>query len=218
MRGPHLDLTIPLDMTAMYAMHHALRRELEHIARVTIRIDDDPRRILRTAIGWQLFTRSVRIHHSAEDDMLWPALRRQLADRPDGLVLLEAMEAEHAAIDQVIATVNELLADPDVDQVRLGDLTDSLVTGLRGHLKHEEDAAIPLIRRALTTRQWAAFAQIHGQRVGADAPRLLPWLLENADPQTTARMLATLPEPARTAYDTQWQPAHAALDRWCSRA
>ncbi|MFI7129310.1 hemerythrin domain-containing protein [Nonomuraea sp. NPDC050153] len=205
-------------MTAMYAMHHALRRELEHIARVTVRIDDDPRRILRTAIGWQLFTRSVRIHHRAEDDMLWPALRRQLADRPDDLVPLEAMEAEHAAIDQVIATVDELLADPEADQVRLGDLADSLVTGLRGHLGHEEDAVIPLIRRALTARQWAAFDQIHARRVGADAPRLLPWLLENADPQTTARVLATLPEAARTAYDTQWQPAHAALDRWCSRA
>ncbi|MEO3811125.1 hypothetical protein ABGB17_19175 [Sphaerisporangium sp. B11E5] len=79
-------------------------------------------------------------------------------------------------------------------------------------------SAIPLIRRALTARQWAAFDQIHGRRVGADAPRLLPWLLENADPQTTASVLATLPEPARAAYTTQWQPAHAALDRWCSRA
>ncbi|GAA0398602.1 hypothetical protein GCM10009530_57830 [Microbispora corallina] len=207
-----------MDLTGMYAMHHALRRELEHIARVTVRIDDDPRRILRTAIGWQLFTRSVRIHHSAEDDMLWPVLRRQLADRPDDLVPLEAMEAEHAAIDQLIATVDELLADPDADQVRLGDLTDSLVTGLRGHLEHEEDAVIPLTRRALTTAQWAAFDQVHTQRVGADAPRLLPWLLEEADPRITARMLATLPEPARTAYDTQWQPAHAALDRWRSRA
>ena len=49
---------------------------------------------------------------------------------------LEAMEAEHAAIDQLITTVNELLADHEADQLRLGDLTDSLVTGLGGHLKH----------------------------------------------------------------------------------
>jgi hemerythrin-like domain-containing protein len=168
-----LEVTMPLDMTAMYTMHGALRRELEHIARVTVRIDDDPRHVLRTAVGWQLFKRALRIHHGAEDDMLWPVLRRRLADRPDDLVLLEAMEAEHAAIGQVIATVDELLADPEADRVRLGDLTDSLVRGVRGHLRHEEDAAVPLIARALTTAEWAAFEHVHGERIGAEAPQVL---------------------------------------------
>jgi hemerythrin-like domain-containing protein len=209
-----LDLNMPLDMTAMYAMHDALRRELEHIARVTVRIDDDPRHVLRTAVGWQLFKRSLRIHHGAEDAMLWPALRRQLADRPDDLVLLEAMEAEHAAIGQVIATVDELLTDPEADQVRLGDLTDSLVTGVHGHLTHEEQAAVPLIERTLTTAQWAAFEQVHGQRIGADVPQVLPWLLGDADPRSIARTLATLPEAVRTAYRTRWQPDYSILDRW----
>jgi hemerythrin-like domain-containing protein len=129
------------------------------------RIDDDPRRVLRTAVGWRLFKRSLRIHQGAEDDLLWPVLRRQLFDRPDDLALLEAMEAEHTAIDQVIATVDELLADPEADRVRLGDLTDSLVTGVRGHLTHEEQAVVPLIARVLTTAQWAAFEQVHGQRI-----------------------------------------------------
>lgn len=213
-----LDLTMHFDMTVMHAMHDALRRELEHIARVTVRIDDDPRHVLRTAVGWQLFKRSLRIHHGAEDDMLWPVLRRQLADRPDDLVLLEAMEAEHAAIGQVIATVDELLADPEADQVRLGDLTDSLVNGVRGHLAHEEQAAVPLIERALTTAQWGAFEQVHGQRIGAEAPQILPWLLENADPRRIARTLAMLPEAVRSAYRTQRQPDWSVHDRWSSHA
>ncbi|MBP2328091.1 iron-sulfur cluster repair protein YtfE (RIC family) [Kibdelosporangium banguiense] len=209
---------MPLDMTAMHAMHDALRRELEHIARVTERIDHDPRHVLRTAIGWQLFKRSLRIHHSAEDDMLWPVLRRRLAGRPDELVLLEAMEAEHAAIGQVVATVDELLTAPDADPLRLGDLTDSLVTGVRGHLTHEERAAIPLIARALSTAQWAAFEHVHSQRIGADAPQVLPWLLENADPQNITRTLSTLPASVRTAYYTRWRPDYSAHDRWTSQA
>lgn len=208
---------MPLDMTVMYAMHDVLRRELEHIARVTVRIDDDPRHVLRTAVGWQLFKRSLRIHHSAEDDMLWPVLRRQLVDGPDDLVLLEAMEAEHAAISQVIAAVDELLADPEADRVRLGDLTDSLVRGVYGHLAHEEEAAVPLIARALTTAQWAAFEQVHGQWIGADAPQALPWLLENTDPQSVARTPAALPDAVRTAYHTRWQPDYSVLDRWSSQ-
>jgi hypothetical protein len=46
-----------LDMTATYAMHNALRRELEHIAKITARADDDPRRILASAAGWEMFKR-----------------------------------------------------------------------------------------------------------------------------------------------------------------
>jgi iron-sulfur cluster repair protein YtfE (RIC family) len=203
-----------LDMTAMYAMHDALRRELAHLARVTSKVDDDPRRVLSSAVGWHLFKKSLHIHHTAEDDALWPALRATLADRPEDLALLEAMEAEHAAIDPIIGAIDATLADPNAESGRLGDLTDALSTGLAAHLKHEEDAAIPLIQMTATAQQWAHFGQIHGQRIGPDAPRLLPWLLDGADEQTIKTILAPLPEPARAAYAAQWRPAYTALAHW----
>jgi iron-sulfur cluster repair protein YtfE (RIC family) len=207
-----------LDMTAMYAMHDALRRELRHLAEVTANADDDPRRILGTAAGWELFKKALHVHHTAEDDALWPVMREALAGRPDDLALLEAMEAEHAAIDPVIEAIDEevgrALTDPGSGPARLGDLTDALVTGLDGHLEHEEDEALPLIQSVVTEQQWRHFGQVHGQRIGPDAPRILPWMLDGATPETAAAMLAPLPEPARTAFRTQWQPAYAALDRW----
>jgi iron-sulfur cluster repair protein YtfE (RIC family) len=206
-----------LDMTAMYAMHDALRRELVHLARVTAKADDDPQRVLSSAAGWQLFKKSLHVHHTAEDDVLWPALRETLADRPEDLALLEAMEAEHAAIDPLIGAIDATLADPHADLGRLGDLTDALVTGLAAHLEHEEDAAIPLIQQTATAQQWAHFGQVHGQRIGPDAPRLIPWLLDGADEQTVTTILAPLPEPVRAAYTAQWQPAYAATDPWSTR-
>ncbi|WP_336212836.1 hemerythrin domain-containing protein [Nonomuraea sp. LPB2021202275-12-8] len=207
-----------LDMTAMYAMHDALRRELTHMARVTAKTGDEPRRILRTAAGWHMFKKSLRIHHTAEDDALWPALRQSLADQQDDLVLLEVMEAEHAAIEPLMGAIDAALTDPDADRDRLGDLTDALATSLAAHLKHEEDAAIPLIQRTATVQQWAHFGQVHGQRIGPDAPRLIPWLLEGTDEQTVATMLAPLPEPVRAAYVAQWQPAYACLDHWSAES
>ena len=203
-----------LDMTGMYVMHHALRRELEHLAKMTARPDDDPRAVLRTAAGWQLFKTSLHIHHTTEDDALWPALRGHLATRPDELALLEAMESEHAAVDEVIETIDGLLADPDAALDRLGDLVDSLATGLTAHLKHEEDQTLPLIQAVATAQQWAHFGQVHGQRLGPDAPKLLPWLLDGATDQAITFILAPLPEPARAAFAAQWQPAYTALDRW----
>ncbi|MFC5185474.1 hemerythrin domain-containing protein [Actinomadura harenae] len=203
-----------LDMTAMCAMHDALRREAEHLAKVTTRVGVDPCAVLRTAAGWELFKTCLHVHHTAEDDALWPVLRQILADRPADLTLLEAMEVEHAAIDQVIEAIDEALAGPEDGLDRLGDLTDSLVTGLTGHLRHEEDQALPLIQAAATQEQWTRFGQIHAQRIGADAPRILPWLLDGASDQAVAAMLAQLTEPARQAYQHQWRPAYLALDRW----
>lgn len=206
-----------LDLTAMYAMHDALRRELAHLDRITTRASPAARQVLATAVGWQLFKKALHIHHTAEDDALWPPLRENLAGSPDDLALLEAMEAEHAAIDPLIEAIDALHADPDADPARLGDLVDSLAAGLAGHLKHEEDAALPLIQRTLTAEQWAHFGQVHAQRIGPDAPVLLPWLLDGADETTVAKLLAPLPEPARSAYATQWFPAYEALDRWNPR-
>jgi hypothetical protein len=71
-----------LDMTMMYAMHDALRRELERIARITARPDDDPRHVLGTAVGWEIFKTYLRVHHTAEDDAVWPVMYRVLAGRP----------------------------------------------------------------------------------------------------------------------------------------
>ncbi|MDL4818277.1 hemerythrin domain-containing protein [Actinomadura opuntiae] len=207
-----------LDMSSMYAFHDALRRELRHIAEVTERPDDDPRQVLATAVGWELFKKALHIHHTAEDDALWPAMRAALAGRPDDLALLDAMEAEHAAVDPAIDAVDAALADRETGPARLGELTDVLATALTAHLKHEEDEALALIDATLTEEQWRHFGQVSGQRVGADVSRIIPWMLDGASERATAAMLAPLPEPVRAAYANEWVPAYRALDLWAARA
>ncbi|GAA2166100.1 hemerythrin domain-containing protein [Actinomadura napierensis] len=206
-----------LDMSGMYAFHDALRRELRHIAEVTERPGDDPRQVLATAVGWELFKKALHIHHTAEDDALWPAMREALAGRPDDLALLDAMEAEHAAVDPAVDAVDAALADRESGPARLGELADALATALTGHLKHEEDAALPLIEATLTPAQWQHFGQVSGQRVGPDGPRITPWMLDGASEQATAAMLAPLPEPVRAVYANEWVPAYKALDLWAAR-
>jgi iron-sulfur cluster repair protein YtfE (RIC family) len=203
-----------LDMTLMYAMHNALRRDLEDLARITSRPDDDPRRILAGAAGWQMFKRALTIHHTAEDEALWPAMRAALANRPDDLALMDAMEAEHAAIDPLLETIDEALTDLEHGPERVAAATESLATALTGHLKHEENETLPLIDATLTLQQWLHYGQVHSSKTGPDAPRLIPWLLDGADEKVTSMMLGVFPEPVRANYLTQWQPAYAAMDRW----
>lgn len=206
--------TFKLDMTMMYTMHDALRRELVRIARITARADDDPRHILRTAAGWEMFKTYLRVHHTSEDAAVWPVMQRALADRPDELALLDAMEAEHAAIDPLLEAIDTTLADRDSGPERLGGLVDGLVTGLTGHLTHEETEALPLIDATLTEQQWQAFGAEHGNRIGADANRYLPWMLDSASAERTATVLGRMPEPLRIAYQNEWRAAYAELDLW----
>jgi hemerythrin-like domain-containing protein len=202
------------DMTMMYVMHAALRRDLERIARVTARPDDDPKHVLRTAVGWEMFNSYLHAHHTAEDDLLWPPMRKALADESDGVALLDAMEAEHAAIDPLMAAIDAALVDRDSGPHRLGELTDALAVALRGHLDHEEAEGLVLVDATVTPEQWRAFSAEGGKRIGGDVHRFMPWLLDDASPEVTATVLGLLPPPVKQAYRDEWQPAFARLSLW----
>jgi hemerythrin-like domain-containing protein len=203
-----------LDMTMMFTLHDALRRELAHLARITERTDDDPRHILRSAAGWEMFKKYLHVHHTAEDAMVWPVMQSALAGRPDDLALLDAMEAEHAAIDPLLESIDAALADREAGPQQLGVLIDQLRTGVSGHLAHEERDALPLIDVTLTEQQWQRFGAEHGNRIGDDARRYLPWILDNADPQRAALVLGRMPAPAQAAYRDEWLPEFSQLRRW----
>lgn len=198
----------------MKAVHDAFRRELERLARAVERFDGDPRRVLRTAVGWEMFTTFLHIHHTAEDDALWPVARQVLTGRPDDLALLEAMETEHAAIDPLLNAIEAALADREAAPERLSELLDTLATGLKEHLRHEEEEAMPLLESVPTDEQVRHFSAVHRDRIDAHVHRYLPWMLDGADEETIAQNLRTLPEPVRRAYHDEWRAAYAALDLW----
>lgn len=203
-----------LDMTMMYAVHDALRRDAAQVARISRRTGDHPRLLLRSALGWQFLKDFLHIHHSAEDATIWPVMRRRLAGREDDLALLDAMESEHAHLDSLVARVDDALADADHGHERLGDVVDALVTGLSQHLSHEENEGLRLIDANMTRQQWQAFGEDHRRRVGPDASRYLPWLLEGANPEYAATLLARIPDHFRQAYHDQWRARYAKLERW----
>ncbi len=199
--------TFTLDMTMMFAVHDALRRDLDHVARMRYRTE-----------GWSLFATLLHAHHTAEDESLWPVLREELADPADDLAILDAMELEHAALGPVLGSIDALFADGDAGSARLSELTGELDILLRGHLHHEEDETLALIDTTLTEEQWMAFGQASQQVLGPNMPRFLPWVLDGASAETTEIVLGRIPEPVQQAYANEWQPAYAALDRWPTKS
>jgi Hemerythrin HHE cation binding domain len=203
-----------LDMSMMFAMHDALRRELVQVTRIAALRDDNPGPLLRAAVGWELFKKFLLVHHTTEDDVLWPALRAQVAGHPDRLALADALEAEHAVIEPLLTAIDAAAADPDYGYQRFGDITDELAAKLTAHLTHEEDDGLALIDASLTPQQWQQFAQVHGQRLTGDASMYMPWLLNGASPQILDAVVGKFPPPLLAAYREQWAPAYAALDIW----
>jgi len=203
-----------LDMSMMFAMHDALRRQLVQIARFTRRSDDDPAKLLRATLGWELFKKFLIVHHTTEDDVLWPDLRGAVTGNSTRVSLADELEAEHSVIEPLLAAIDAAGADQDYGHQRFGDIVDELTAKLSAHLRHEETDGLPLIDASLTPAQWQRFARIHADRIGDDAPTYMPWLLGDASQQTLDDVLGKFPPHLLAAYREQWGPRYAALDVW----
>jgi hypothetical protein len=203
-----------LDMSMMFAMHDALRRDLAQVGRIASRLDDDPGKLLQATLGWELFKKFLLVHHQSEDDALWPALRASVAGQPDRVALVDALEAEHGIIEPMLTAIDKAAGDPDYGYQRFGDIVDELSAKLTAHLSHEESDGLALIDASLTEQDWQHFSQVHGQRNGPDAARYMPWLLSDASPRVLGEILGKFPPQLLTIYREQWAPAYAALEIW----
>ena len=89
-----------------------------------------PGRRASVRAGWELFKRQLHLHHTAEDDIVWPALRERLPHSDHAQSVLDAMEAEHQQIDPLLAAVDGAFARADdghrADVRAIGDAADAL--------------------------------------------------------------------------------------------
>ena len=152
------------DLTIMIAAHDAFRRDLTRLAR-TASAANDPARRQSVQAGWELFKRELHIHHTAEDEIIWPALRPRLAHSPTALSVLDAMEAEHELIDPLLASVDAAFAR----QEPAADVIDALTSALTGHLAHEERDGLPLIGVVLTAPEWRGVGRKMASKNGLSA-------------------------------------------------
>ena len=200
------------DLTIMLAAHDAFRRDLTRLARTTSAANlSDPARRQSVAAGWDLFKRELHLHHTTEDELIWPTLRPRLAHSQAALSVLAAMEAEHELIDPLLAAVDEQLPDGD----RLADVIDALTSTLTGHLRHEERDGLPLIGVALTAAEWRGVGRKMASKNGmAAGSEMFAWILDGADREHAAATLGQLPPPLRLLYRAIWKPRFEKTPRW----
>ncbi|HEX8345989.1 MAG TPA: hemerythrin domain-containing protein [Actinoplanes sp.] len=198
----------PVDLTAMFVMHHAFRRDLNAFVAAAHRTpagDTPTWRALHQR--WEMFGRFLHHHHSGEDAGLWP----MLMDRADaaGRTVLAAMEAEHADIDPLLAKCSAGFATlaSRVDEDTRAALQVRLVAArelLEAHLRHEEGEALPLVQSLLTPEDWHRLDEEHFKP--AYGPRemlaVLPWVLYELPAPARRRILA---DRAGRVLETVWR-------------
>jgi len=200
-----------LDMTTMFTIHDAFRRNLEQVVTMADH-DGGPR--LESQLGWELFKKFLLVHHQTEDDVVWPVLRTHLTTEPKRVAVVDEMEAEHAAIEPWFTAIDGAFTNQGEHGTPLADSVAELATRVTAHLAHEESDGLALIDEFLTPEEWQTFAREHGGRLISDASTYVPWLLDGADPAAVENFLNTIPLPLAAAYRDQWSADYAALDLW----
>ena len=171
----------PVDMSMMYVMHHAFRRDLRGFAAAaqqTPVADREAWQALQER--WSIFAEALHHHHAGEDAGVWPALldRAEPAER----LVLDAMEAEHARIDPLLASCADgfaRVARSEDDDARAALAVRLCAAGrlLADHLAHEETEAIVLIQKYFSDAEWQRLEEEHFKRsmgIG-QAFRAVPW-------------------------------------------
>lgn len=173
----------PCDMTGMYLMHHAFRRDLRDLA-AAVRATPPDATATWTALRhrWDRFAHLLHHHHEVEDRVLWPLLLERAAAAGDreGLAVLEAMESEHAAIDPLLAQARLLIEAPVPDREALDDVLTGAADTLGQHLSHEESDAVVLVQRYVGAEEWEALekAEFRGRPSIGELRFQLPWMVE----------------------------------------
>jgi hypothetical protein len=207
------------DLSVMLAAHAALRRDLIRLARAAAVADlGDPARLAAVRAGWETFKRQLHLHHTAEDDIVWPALRQRLGHSVQAQSVLDEMEDEHELIDPLLDAMDGEFFSATAGipgPAGLTETTDALAASLAAHLVHEERDALPLIGVALTAGEWRSVGLRIARASGLSlAGEMFAWLADSGETAEAARAIRLLPPPARLVYRAVWRPRYQRTSRW----
>jgi iron-sulfur cluster repair protein YtfE (RIC family) len=200
----------PADLGFMRAIHAGLRRDAARLESLAPRLERPGGATAGVPQGWTTFREILHVHHAAEDDDLWPALRRHLTEAED-LQQLELMVAEHRGLTAAIESVDAALAS----SVGVATAAGRLGEVLGEHLDHEEQRVFPLLERHLSRREWRRFLLTERRRRSPrERPEFLTWVLDDASEEDAAAVMAELPRPAQVVYRRVLRPRYDARQRW----
>lgn len=192
-----------IDTHDMLLIHRVIRREIGQLPRLVRGAVDNPARAKLVGAHASEMLEFLHIHHSGEDELLYPLLRERVTlDRE----LIDRMEAQHGEVDAAINDVRIDLpaftarGDAEVAE-RIAARIEGMLPVLVEHLAEEEDAILPVVAVTISQREWDALGK-HGFGAIPGKRRLvvLGHIIEETDESERRKFMLNVPPPARVAY------------------
>ena len=206
--------TYDTDVSDMYAVHTALLGALDAAPACVASAEVDPERVEVIGSFIENVIEFLHVHHSGEDDLLYPLLQQRCAERRREL---ERIDDQHkllsAPMDAGRSAVATWRAKPSTEhaQAVIGAVA-SIVETLRPHLAEEETVVLPLATKWISPEEWGQQAGHNMMSFRADKPWLMLGLVrEQLDQEHREGMLAGMPPEMRTMWTQQMEPAFNAF-------
>jgi hemerythrin-like domain-containing protein len=208
---------LPRHLVLFKGAHTAFRRDtarlIEQLARLDVR---DAARIQLLVAWFAKMEHSLHIHHTVEDEVLWPAIR----DRDPGFdAEQQLMEDEHGELDAALTATRRALQTLAVTGGTVRDdarrAAESSAVRLRGvlleHLDDEEARALPRLGELFSAEEYAqldARARRQLRMKPADMAFSGAWYISALDREDAAHMLREAPFALRVLYRLAWRRSY----------
>ena len=192
------------DTHQMVVGHRVFRREFRLLPTLIRAVQDgDTARARVLAEHAGDVTAALHVHHSSEDEVLWPRLLDRVSLHAE---LVHRMQQQHEQIGAHLERIESLLpvwgktAGPSEGDVLAATFSDASVE-VEKHLDEEERDILPLVAAHLTGSEWDELAE----RMHASMPRdrmlkFFGMVLEDATPEEQRQMMSALPLRARVLW------------------
>ena len=198
----------------MIAVHRALLGSLDAAPKLVGRAGVDPERIEVITSFYDNVLEFLHVHHSGEDEMIYPVLEERCAHEK---ALLERIDDQHRLLDEPMeaasATITAWRSAPSTDGGQaVVDAISTIDTTLRPHLKEEEEMVLPIASAWMSPEEWAQLPGHALQSFRGDKPWLALGLVrENLTAEQRDGMLAGMPPPLQSQWTEEWGPAFDAF-------
>ena len=209
------------DISFYFAVHEHMRADLHrYVDAVTCATDDErPTRLAALATWSKGFVHELEEHHYVEDRYFFPDMAAKV---PSVVPVLDRLEADHRALDELIARwpiVSRDLADRSrhFDEAKheacrfAEKLRDLLVV----HLDVEDHDVLPLYWRHYSAEEYdAVFQQAVKKGKKSGLAFVAPWNVDCLEGEARAAFLAAAPMPLRVLH----RIVRPRYDRLCAAA
>lgn len=187
------------DARDMFAVHTMFRREFGAAPNLISSVaDGDEQRTATVADHIALMNLILQVHHSAEDNYIWPLLRERGGAEIASIIRI--MEQQHAGIHEGYVRVEEALADwresaSAASRDALAATIGELLPLLDDHLSLEETRVVPQIERYLTKSEYARMAEDGSANTPEDVlPLSFGMIMYEADTEVIDNIVAEMPD------------------------